>query len=259
MFEQSFFSLITNRSLILLLHVIFVCSLTTAPAWSNSPELVVKTIKTSNGHEFTVFYQGDLAMSFDLTRPKKSDDSVMFSIPCAFTDALGRVDGVYIENGSLHHRHFVSNQFGGAAVLQNGSIDFITTNKGALLTKGFLHDLASRKASLFQQFLLVTDGKASPFKDRSLFQRRAIVKFKDGQTAIFESKHALTLTTFGEDLKSAGVVNAIYTDMGAWDEGWYRDATGAIKVIGLDRSRTDKQSNWLTLRKRSKPLTFQKP
>lgn len=164
-----------------------------------------------------------------------------------------------MENGILHHRHFVSNQFGGAAVLQNGLIDFITTDKGALLTKSFLRDLANKKASLFQQFLLVTDGKPSPFKDRTLFQRRAIVKFKDGQTAIFESKHALTLTTFGEDLKSAGVQNAMYTDMGAWDEGWYRDSSGTIKVIGLDKSRTDKQSNWLTFRVRTKPITFPKP
>lgn len=65
---------------------------------------------------------------------------------------------------------------------------------------------------------------------------------------MFESKTPLTLTQFGLDLKELGVKNAIYTDMGAYDEGWYRDAEKGVKPLGNDRSLTEKQTNWFTFR-----------
>lgn len=95
---------------------------------------------------------------------------------------------------------------------------------------------------------MVENGVPAHFKDKTLFQRRAIVKLKDGQTALVESKNALTLTQFGLDLKELGAKNALYTDMGAYDEGWYRDADKAVKPLGNDRSLTEKQTNWFTFR-----------
>lgn len=219
-------------------------------AWSKPGDLEIKAMKTPSGNEYTLFYQGDLAATFELKRPKQTDNSVLFCIPCAFTSYVGSIDGVYIYDGKVHHRHFVSDQIGGAGIIQNGNFELIPTDKGKVLTNNFLNDLAKKRATLFQQFLIVQDGVPAHFKDKTLFQRRAITKMKDGQTAIVESKSAITLSQFAQDLKDAGAKNALYTDMGAYDEGWYRDADKAVKSIGLDRSLTSKQTNWLTFRLR---------
>lgn len=220
-------------------------------AWAKAGDLEVKNIKTESGNEYTVFYQGDLAAAFDTKRPKQTDKSILLCIPCAFTSYVGSIDGAYVCDGKVHHRHFVSDQFGGAGLIKDGSIELISTGKGKLLTKEYLNDLAKRRLALFQQFLIVENGQPSHFKDKTLFQRRAIAKFKDGQTGVVESKAAITLTQFGHDLKDAGARYALYTDMGTYDEGWYRDAGDSIKPLGLDRSMTSKQTNWLTFHKRN--------
>ncbi len=238
-----------TRVLMILTALIFTSK---AAAWAKPGELEIKSIKTPSGNEYTIFHQGDLAASFEMKRPKQTDNSVLLCIPCAFTSYVGSIDGVYICDGKVHHRHFVSDQIGGAGIIQNGSVELIPTDKGKVLTNNYLNDLAKKRATLFQQFLIVQDGVPAHFKDKTLFQRRAITKMKDGQTAIFESKTAISLTQFGQDLKDAGAKNALYTDMGKYDEGWYRNSEKAVKPLGLDRSLTDKQTNWLTFRLRQK-------
>jgi hypothetical protein len=111
--------------------------------------------------------------------------------------------------------------------------------------------LKKRKATLFQQFQIVVDGKPASFKDKKLYQMRALVQFKDKtDRGVIESKEEISFQTFNRDLAGLGVVNALYTDMGAWDEGWYREPNnGRIVTIGNDRSATEKQSNWLYLYK----------
>jgi len=236
------------RRTLLILAALFSMSL---PAPAQSADLEIKSIKVPSGNEYTLFYQGPLAASFEIKRPDKTDNSIKLCIPCAFTSYVGSIDGVYIHDGKLHHRHFVADSFGGGAIIQNGSISLMPTNKGKALTAKFLEDLTKKKASFFQQFLVVEHGQAAHFKDKTLFQRRAIAKLKDGKTALFESKTPITLTAFGQDLKNAGAIDALYTDMGAYDEGWYRESDKNVKPMGLDRSLTAKQTNWLTFRKRA--------
>ncbi|MBA3858351.1 MAG: hypothetical protein C0507_15710 [Cyanobacteria bacterium PR.3.49] len=238
---------VSRRALLLLAALLSTASSASAQA----PDLEIKSIKVPSGNEYTLFYQGPLAASFEIKRPDKSDNAVKLCIPCAFTSYVGSIDGVYIHDGKLHHRHFVADNFGGAAIIQNGTISLMPTNKGKALTPKFLDELAKKKASFFQQFLVVEHGQAAHFKDKTLFQRRAIAKLKDGKTALFESKTAITLNSFGQDLKNAGAVDALYTDMGAYDEGWYRETEKSVKPMGLDRSLTNKQTNWLTFRKRA--------
>lgn len=234
-----------TRAILLLATLVSVC---TSAVWAKGDSLEIKTAKAASGMDYTIFYQGPHTASFELKRPKQSDNSCLLSIPCAFTSYVGSIDGIYICDGRVHHKHFVSNACGGAGIIRNGSIELISTNKGKIFTADFLKDLSLKRASLFQQFLVVENGVPAHFKDKTLFQRRAIVKLKDGQTALVESKNALTLTQFGLDLKELGAKNALYTDMGAYDEGWYRDADKAVKPLGNDRSLTEKQTNWFTFR-----------
>jgi len=117
-----------------------------------------------------------------------------------------------------------------------------------LFSQSFVGAVEKNKSSLFQQFQIVVSGKAAKFKDKKLYQMRALVQFKDGRSGVIESKGDLSFKDFNLDLVGLGVENALYTDMGAWDEGWYRNQEskeGKIVTIGNDRSKTDKQTNWL--------------
>lgn len=234
-----------TRAVLLLATIL---SVSAGAALAKGDALDIKSLKVPSGMEYTIFYQGPHTAAFELKRPRPTDDSVLLCIPCAFTSYVGSIDGIYVCDGKIHHKHFVSNACGGAGIIRNGSIDLISTNKGKIFTSDYLKELSAKRASLFQQFLVVENGVPAHFKDKTLFQRRAIVKFRDGQTALVESKNALTLTQFGVDLKDMGAKSALYTDMGAYDEGWYRDADKTVKPIGNDRSLTEKQTNWLTFR-----------
>lgn len=98
---------------------------------------------------------------------------------------------------------------------------------------------------------MVRDGEVLEFhKDQKLFQRRAVVIFVSGKIAMIESKTPITLQEFANDLIKLQVQNAIYTDMGSYDEGWVRSPEDkTVKSIGKNRSQTKYQSNWLIFKK----------
>jgi hypothetical protein len=81
----------------------------------------------------------------------------------------------------------------------------------------------------------------------SLFQRRALVELAGQRFVVVESmSDSLTMQQFGEDLLELGAYNALYLDMGDWDEGWYKTGKQVVK-LGHRRTETGRQSNWLVL------------
>ena len=210
------------------------------------------TIRGVSGVTYRLFPQGKLAFDFVVARPSPNDKNIFLCIPVAFTRHDNKIDGVAVSNGQTYQANFNSNQInrelGGAMLIENGHCKLLATNKGATLTKNFLDSVIQNKNSLFQQFLLVQDNKAAVFRDKSKFQRRAICKTSDGTFAVVESDKAITFEIFNNDLVAMKMKEALYADMGAWDEGWYRNLNGQIKKLGLDRSQTHRQSNWLLLR-----------
>lgn len=216
----------------------------------------VKTARAPSDVIYRLWPQGDLAFAFRTTRPSTKDADVVLSVPAAFTTYDNKIDGVFICEGIMGNAGGVNKEIGGAITIDGGNCQLMSTLKGSLLTPTFLEAIQKSGGSLFQQFLVVNNGKAASFRDKSKFQRRAVVKFKKGSFGIVESDRAITFNTFNDDLVWMGADQALYLDMGAWDEGWFRDATtGKTVVIGNDRSLTHKQSNWLVLRRKadSKP------
>ncbi|MBX9666400.1 MAG: hypothetical protein K2X93_02230 [Candidatus Obscuribacterales bacterium] len=204
----------------------------------------LKTAASKESYSFV--YLNDAIVRFVLVRPKKNDPRVLMSIPAAFTTLDGKVDGVYVKDGAVHGS--VNTRLGGALKIINGQFEVLDTKSGAALNDDFLQTLASNKASLFQEFQVIKDNLASTFKDKSKFQRRGIGKLRDGRPVIVESKTAITLSMFAKDASELGVKELLYTDMGAWSEGWVRDPkSGQLVTIGADRQATSKQSNWLIL------------
>lgn len=187
-------------------------------------------------------------LGFTTMRPSKKDSSVLLCFPAAFTMKNGKIGGIYIADGKVFNKKLVDRGLGGAAKMIGARLEIFPTDYGKLLTDDLLDDIAKQNGTLFQQFQAVENGSPSKFKDRSSFQRRGIAVLKDGSIAVIESVDSITLTTFAEDAAALGVRDLIYTDMGAWSEGWVRNPKdGEVLPIGNDRQMTDQQTNWVVV------------
>ncbi|MCE3278790.1 MAG: hypothetical protein K0S44_981 [Bacteroidetes bacterium] len=210
--------------------------------------LRVETRKTTSGNNYTIIYQGTLKMDVSLIRPDKKDKSILLCIPAAYTDLTTlKVDGLFIDKGTVYNRNKVNTSLGGAIKIVNGAFEIFPSNKGKLLNDSLINLLINKKGSLFQQIQMIEKGKPARYKDVKEFQRRAIVKLKGNKTAVIESYEHITLSAFTKDLLELGAYDALYTDMGSWDEGWYKQNNEVI-TIGRIRSQTDKQCNWVVLK-----------
>lgn len=186
------------------------------------------------------------------TRPLKSDSNVVFVCAAAFTllenDAI---DGLFIDSGDVQVK-WVNHSLGGGIIIPNPSSNEIAnilgTEMGNLVDSAFIDSISSMHASFFQQIQLVRDGQALRFqKEFSRYQRRALCIWHN-QLVVVESKEGCTMQKFANVLKSCGILNALYVDMGSWDEGWYRTAQHEQPTIGLMRNETDRQSNWFVFK-----------
>lgn len=191
-------------------------------------------------------------LHFTNTRPLHSDSTVLFVCAAAFTRLdNGRIDGLSIIDGTINTRP-VNHTLGGGVIFpaDSGLPVIIGTDMGKKLDTAFVDSLCALHASFFQQIQMVRDGQPLVFKkDVSLFQRRALAVYH-GVPVIIESKEKCTLQKFAEVLNHCGIRDAVYLDMGSWDEGWFRDEHHAIHTIGLMRNQTDRQSNWLYFKSR---------
>jgi len=240
-----------NRAYFLLLLVCAGLAAAFFPKGTKTCALKVERRASKGGRHYTIFRQGALRADFVLQRPSKNDTSILLCIPAAFTALEDySVDGVHISQGKIYKKNKVNRSIGGAVMIVDGKATLFSTKKGALLTDSLLNKIAGKKGALFQQIMIVQKSAAPSFKDSSYFQRRAIVDFGKGKIAVVESGESIRLAEFARDLVELGALHAIYTDMGAWDEGWYRDP-GDCKAatIGLLRSQTEKQTNWFVFKK----------
>ncbi|MCK6648710.1 MAG: hypothetical protein L6Q66_03550 [Bacteroidia bacterium] len=212
--------------------------------------LEVEHKKASSGYNYTLFFKNSLLMDVSLTRPSKNDNTILLCIPGAYTDLQTlKIDGLYIDKGKVYNKDKINHSLGGAIKVIQGDCEIFPSGKGKLLTDSLIDHIVNKKGSLFQQIQMIEKGKGATYKDTKLFQRRAIVKLKGNKTAIIESFEHITLAAFTKDLLELGVIDALYTDMGSWDEGWYRDPVSEkVTTIGRIRTETEKQCNWVVFK-----------
>lgn len=208
--------------------------------------LEIEERKAASGNHYTIFYKNDCLATYEVQRPHRDEKSIVLCIPAAFTDLkTGAIDGACISKGSRCSEK-ASRSLDGALLIDNDSLAIMRTSNGKMLTDSLLDSLAKRKASLLQQILLLYEGQALSFSDKKRFQRRAVVQLADKRWAVIESLETMTQEAFAKDLASLGAYNAIYTDMGSFDEGWYRwPSTGKLKKLGQLMNETSQQTNWL--------------
>jgi len=216
-----------------------------------SQTISVETKIGKSKTNYTFIKKNNCKISFETKRPDKADQNILVCIPAAFTNLNNlKVDGIYSVNGITRNKDVINKTLGGVFYIENNSCKIFQSNNGKLFNDSLLAIVKSQKTSFFQQIQCIENGKAAKFKDKKLFQRRGIAILKDNSIAIIESTEAITLEVFSNDLVLLNVRQLIYTDMGAWDEGWYRNPVNNIPIkIGKDLSQTAKQSNWIVFRK----------
>lgn len=195
-------------------------------------------------HNYTVWTWNGLDMDWTMSRPSAEDESIHMCIPAAFTElANDRVQGSFSDNGTEPYPSRHNPTVGGVCIIEDGKMRLLTKDEAAQDA-----DFQSNTTcDHFQQILIVKDGKPEKFKDKKMFQRRALVLMSDGTQAIIECEQPASLAQFSYDLCELGADRALYTDMGAWDEGWYRYGNGVMS-IGRMKSATERQSNWVVLK-----------
>ncbi|MES2516309.1 MAG: hypothetical protein V4580_19295 [Bacteroidota bacterium] len=218
-------------------------------SFAQNISIETKTGKSST--HYTVIKKNTCSISFTDKRPDNNDPSVMVCIPAAFTNLQNlKVDGIFAVNGEVKNMQVINKTLGGVFYVDKNTCRMFQSGKGKLFNDSLISLAKKNKASFFQQIQCVQNGKAASFKDEKIFQRRGIAILNDNSIAIIESKEAITLKVFSEDLVLLGVKQLIYTDMGAWDEGYYKDPkTHKTVIMGYDLSQTDKQSNWVVFKK----------
>jgi prepilin-type processing-associated H-X9-DG protein len=203
---------------------------------------------TIEGTIYARYILTGLSPHLDQVRPSMLDTNIVLSIACAFTRLDNNsIDGLFMHRGQLIQKQ-INASLGGLLFIDHFGNMRIQKREGMNIE---LADTIARfindSLSCCQQIQLVRTGESLRFgKDKAFFQRRAVALFADGHAEIIESTSPILLQRFADDLKTMGVMDAVYTDMGGWDEGWIRfSAKSKPSTIGLMRTQTDRQSNWL--------------
>ena len=235
----------------LLLLLLFVSGNTSNINSESSNNYFKEELKTINNTQYLIITPSKAHIDFETTRPSKNDQNTILCVAGAYTSLkTGAVDGLYICKGKLYNKNLINKTLDGGIKITKNKVEIFSTNKGKILSDSFLKKISDESGIFFQQSLCINNGMAININDSKLFQRRGIISLKTGGYAIVESKKAISLNSFSKDMISIGANGLLNFDMGAWDEGWYRNAaSNKLIVLGKNKSQTSKQSNWIVLRK----------
>lgn len=201
---------------------------------------------TRNGRQYVLLYPEGLSVRLVTRRPDPADERVHLSVAAAYTDlGTDRPLDLLVSGGRLRQTAATVGFLDGALTLVGDSVRIARVAPGQAPPRAQLEGVRRRRGSVLLQELLVWAGRNQRGPGGGAFQRRALVTLADHRLAVVESEEdALTLHAFAEDLRELGAANALYLDMGGWDEGWYRTGRSVVR-LGHRRTDTDRQSNWL--------------
>ena len=191
-------------------------------------------------NKLNIYPLGEHKVDFRLIQPDKLDSRNRLCVPAGFTSTKNRPEGLIYLNG-----RFISEQKSssgkGLVIISLGKIEILHIDQ----LRQFLNSRKDSKFSLFQQWHLIEKNKIreNPFP-RLKLQMRVIAKIKN-ETFIIESNSKIKSELFISTLISMGVSDAVYLDMGSWSEGWYKDSDNKIISIGIEKSNTNRQTNWV--------------
>jgi len=238
----------------ILTNSLLICLLLSLLACRSQPAQQVQVVEkqTQKGSSYTIFYPQNLAIQVVTQRPQVADERCCLSVAAAYTDldTDAPLDLLVCQGRTRQTAAKVGFLTGVLTI----SGDTLTIGRVAAGQSPPLRQLAqasARQGTVLLQELLVFEGQNQRQAGGSLFQRRALVEFANHRFAVVESvADEVEMQQFAADLLELGAKNALYLDMGDWDEGWYRTGSGTV-TLGHRRTHTAQQSNWLVF---TKPL-----
>ncbi|HEX8504696.1 MAG TPA: hypothetical protein VF630_04965 [Hymenobacter sp.] len=232
--------------LIYLLTGLFACS-------SNATQEVrLEGRTTANGNQYSLFHPQNLSIQLLDKRPDAADSQYQLSVAAAYTDLdTDQPVDLLLCNGNTLQAKATVGFLDGVLTIVSDSLTITKIPKGQSPSSSELENIRHHQGTLLLQELLVCEGKNQRPGGGSVFQRRALVEFTGRRFAVVESiSDNVTMKQFADDLIELGARNALYLDMGDWDEGWYKRGSRVVK-LGNRRTETARQSNWLVFVKQS--------
>ena len=212
------------------------------------------TVDTLPGLKLNVFYPNyrsvDLACG---TMPSEKDEAVIFCAAASFTGQLldefkhSNIMGPHISGGKQYNGYNYGKHYGlFSAVGQEWSFS-------VLPAPALLDSVAAGGGMAFTQHWVIKSGDIYRPTTMSNLDRmnyyRVIANFS-GRLCVIESTEPVTYGTFINSLKSAGVVDALYMDMGpGWNYSFYRDEKGVFHRLHPKNATSRYATNWITFRK----------
>lgn len=211
-----------------------------------APQVRVEEKQTQRGSRYTVFYPQQLAVDVVTQRPQAADTRYHLSVAAAYTDLdTDKPLDLLVCQGRLRQTAATVGFLNGVLTIVGDTLTISRIAPGQAPPPAQLARASQRQGTVLLQELLVFEGKNLRQAGGSVFQRRALVEFANHQFAVVESAaDDLEIKQFADDLLELGAKNALYLDMGDWDEGWYRDGNRVV-TLGHRRIHTPRQSNWL--------------
>lgn len=211
-----------------------------------APGVRVEARTTANGGQYTIFYPENLTVQVTTTRPEPAGAGNWLSVAAAYTDLTTYQPlDLLVCQGRVRQRQATVGFLDGQLTILGDSLRIDRLPKGQSPGGAQLEQAQQRPGTVLLQELLVFEGQNQRAAGGSLFQRRALAELAGHRFAVVESEaDDLSMQQFGADLVELGARNALYLDMGGWDEGWYKDGGHVVK-LGHRRTDTARQSNWL--------------
>lgn len=195
---------------------------------------------TVSGSHLTGYLPVDQQVYWALNRPICHSGQSLI-VPAAFTFENLSVVGASIDWGKIVNPK-ISPELSGFCVIESQKPHILSL---AQLNQGQFNRLSKQQTSVFQQDLLVFQGKPIPISQASAINLwRALVIFSD-RFEVVENDIKMRRDEFQMALLKLGAQQAIYLDMGTWSEGAYFSSQNRVVKIGKMRKNTHKQSNWL--------------
>jgi hypothetical protein len=221
-------------------------------------QVLVVEKQTKQGSSYTLFYPQSLAVQVLTQRPEKTDARYHLTVAAAYTDLdTDEPLDLLVGQGRLRQTTAKVGFLTGVLTISGDTLTISQVAAGQAPPPKRLAQVAAQQGTVLLQELLVFEGKSQRVAGGSRFQRRALVEFVNQQFAVVESAaDDLEMQQFAADLLELGAKNALYLDMGDWDEGWYR-AGSRVTTLGYRRTHTVRQSNWLVFAQPPAPATPQ--
>lgn len=180
------------------------------------------------------------------TMPTKQDSCVVLMVAGAYTGELleefkhQNIAGDHVSSGK-RYKGYKCKRNTGAFVYYNNKWEFLYKNYSYALDEAAKYGGAG-----FAQELIIHDGVVKPTirsdANRNVF--RALCSIGE-RLCVVQSQKNVKFGDFKASLKTLGVTNAIYLDMGSgWNYGWYRGENGLVHE--LFKKRTRYSTNWVT-------------